>query len=291
MKPHRLVGLALLVATGCDSEIDTRIGAALRGTAERVIITETYVEAVCVGGQVVKVPVAELGLDLLGMADIEKQTAVAKQLAQQCEGFVREKAEAERTESTFAAVAKELDLTLGDEPLEEQRAAVCKALHARLPVRGPARAEAIASHTSEYGCEDPGEPELGPERYWQVETKGKGKQTAVYLRLAADPLTEEREQLTIRCRRKKAELYLETQQTVGKGPLVVALDGKKRRWLTRSSKSGSAVFLKDGKKGVRDLLGKKRLEVTYPGKGTEARTFDVEGIEAALKPYRRRCRL
>lgn len=282
--------LALTLA-GCDSDIDVRIGEALKGTAESVTLSDTHVIARCTSGDEAKVPLAQLELDIFGMADIEKQTAVAQSLQQQCEAAKKKKAQAERTESALEKAAASLAITVEGKDQAALRQEVCAALAKQLPRKGDERARKIAEHTRDFGCEDPGEPELGPERLWLVEEKGAGAKKALYLRLDSEvPEGEAPDQLTIKCGgKKKLDAYIATTTRLKKGPLSVAVDGKKARWRTTLSKSKKAVFLKDAKKAVKALLDKDQLVVTLPAKGAPKRVFPIDGIEAALAAHKKTC--
>lgn len=289
-----LGGAVLLLAlSACESDVDVRIAEALRGTADSVTLTDTHVIARCASGDEAKVPITALALDIFGMADIEKQTAVAQSLLEQCEAAKKQKAQAERKESALEKAAAALAIaTEGKEP-DALRAEVCAALAKQLPRKGDERALKIAEHTRDYGCEDPGEPELGPERLWLVEEKGEGKKKAVYLRLDSQADDgEARDQLTIKCGgKKKMDAYIATTKRLSKGALAVRVDGKKARWKTTLSKSKKAVFVKDAKKHVKALLGKDELVVTLPAKGKPKRVFPIDGIEAALGAHKKLCGL
>lgn len=286
-----LASSVLLALAACESDVDVRIGEALKGTADAVTLTDTHVVARCTGGDEAKVPITHLALDIFGMADIEKQTAVAKSLQQQCEAAKNKKAQAERKESALEKAAAALSIPVEGKAQDALKAEVCAALAKQLPKKGDERAQRIAEHTRDYGCADPGEPELGPERLWLVEEKGAGKKKAVYLRLdSATADGDAADQLTIKCGgKKKVDAYIATTTRLKKGPLQVRVDGKQTRWRTTLSKSKKAVFLKDAKKGVKALLGKKELVVTLPAKGKPKRVFPIEGIEAALAAHQKLC--
>lgn len=279
----------------CDSDLDVRLAAALQGSADSVTITDTHVVAACKGGGEGKVLVDELALDVFGMADIEKQTAVAQRLQQQCDSLVQKRTQEAQAKSALHEAAKKLGVATDGKDEVALRDEICVALTKQLPQRGEQRAEKAAQHTRDFGCPDPGEPELGPGRLWQVEDKGKGKKRTVFLRLdsaAADGSDDEgrSDQLTIKCAgRERVDAYIATTTKLNKAPLVVQVDGKKGRFKTRLSKSKKAVFLKDAKKGVKTLLGKDELVVTLPAKGKPRRTFPIDGVEAALAPYAKLC--
>lgn len=290
--PWLLAGVAVTLAA-CESDIDARIAEALRGMADSVTITDTHVIAACKGGGEARVPATALALDIFGMADIEKQTAVAQSLQEQCDAILKERAQAERTKSALQSAAEALSVDANGKDEAALRAEVCAALAKKLPVRGEERAARIAEHTRDFGCADPGEPALGEERLWQVEEKGAGKRKSVYLRLDSNEQEgTASDQLTIKCGgKKKLDAYLATTTRLGKGPLVITLDGKKARWKTKLSKSKKAVFLKDAKKGVKGMLGKDELVITLPAKGKPKRVFAIDGIEAALEPHKKACGL
>lgn len=282
--------LAFLLSA-CDSDVHVRIGEALKGTAESVTLTDTHVVARCVGGEEAKVPLAELDLDFFGMADIEKQTAVAQSLQKQCDAARRKRAQEERTASALEKAAEALSIPVEGKEQSALKAEVCAALAKQLPRKGDERARKIAENTRDYGCEDPGEPELGPERLWVVEEKGEGAKKALYLRLDSSAESGAAEQLTIKCAGKKLDAYISTTTTLRKGPLSSTIDGKKAVFQTTLSKSKKAVFLKDAKKHIKALLGKKELVVRLPAKGTPKRVFPIEGLDAALAAHKGRCGL
>lgn len=282
-----------LVLTACESDVDVRIAEALKGTAESVSLTETHVVARCVGGDEAKVPRAQLDLDLFGMADIEKQTSVARALQQQCDAAQRKRAHEQRAASALGQAATALEISVEDKELDVLRAEVCAALAKQLPRRGEERARKIAEHTRDFGCEDPGEPELGPERLWLVEERGQGAKKAIFLRLESVAEGDGApDQLTIKCSGKqKVEAYVSTTTRLRKGPVAGTVDGKKARFQTTLSKSRKAIFLKDAKRHVKALLGKEELVIRLPAKGTPKRVFPVAGLDAALAAHKARCGL
>ncbi len=285
--------LALLLSLpACESDVDVRIAAALKGTADTVTIGDTHVVAACTGGAPVKVPVTALDLDIFGMADIEKQTAVAQSLQEQCDAQKQKRKQAERKESALEKAAKQLAITVDGKEQAALQAEVCAALAQQLPKKAEERAQRIAEHTRDFGCADPGPAELGPERLWTIEEKGKGKKRAVYLRLDSEGAAgEARDQLTVKCGANKLDAYIATTTRLKKGPLTVSVDGERARWQTKLSKSRKAVFLKNAKKDLKALLGKDELVITLPAKGKPKRVFPIDGIEAALESHKKRCGL
>jgi hypothetical protein len=284
-----IVGCVVATAAACDSDMDKRLLGAISSVADEVTIGEAEVVAKCKTGDLAKVPVAELGLDMFGMADIEKQEAVAKKLMATCEAIGKKKREAERVTKLFADVATERDLDISGKEIDEARKIVCDSLAKDLPLKGDKRTEMVTRHRVDYGCEDPGEPELGPERYWQVERE-KG---TVYLKISSEEKDgAASDRFTIRCKGgKKLDAYFATTSRLKKGKISVTADNKRGKWASNLSKSKKSIFLKKPAKDLKLLKGKKTMQVRYPARRKTVATFDIEGFTAAAKNLKGRCRL
>lgn len=283
------VSLLMLAGSGCGEEMIGTIATAVQNEAEGLKLTETDLEATCKTGQVVKVPIAELDLNLFGMAEFEKQEAAAKSIVDKCDAFKKEERKEDVHLNALKKVAEEKKLDIEGKEIDDARQVVCDHLATELPLKGARRGELIIRNTGSYGCEAPGEPELGPERYWQIDSE-KG---VVLLKLDS----EEREgsapdRFTIRCKRgKKLDAYFATTERLKKGTLNVRADKRRARWKGNLAKSKKAIFLKAAKKDLKLLKGKKSLKVRYPARKKVEATYDIEGIDAALKKLKGRCRV
>lgn len=274
---------------GCSEEAVGNIAQAVKNDAEGVKLTDTHLEARCKTGEVVKVPAEELELNMLGMIEFNKQEAAAKSIVDQCDAFKKQERKEDVQLSAFKKVAEEKKLDIEGKDLEAARKIVCDALAAELPLKGDRRTELATRNTTSYGCPDPGEPELGPERYWQISDE-KG---TVYLKLDSEEKEDSApDRLTIRCKNgRKLDAYFATTERLKKGRVTARIDKRKKRWRVNLAKSKKAIFLRRAKKDLKALKGKKTLKVRYPARKKVEATFDIEGIDAALKNLKGRCRV
>jgi hypothetical protein len=278
-----------LVASGCSEDAVKAIAEAVKNEADDVKLTDTALEAKCKTGETVKVAKEELEMNVLGMIEFEKQEKAAKSIADQCDAFKKQERKEDVQLSAFKKVAEEKKLDIEGKDVEAARKIICDALAAELPLKGDRRTELITRNTTSYGCEDPGEPELGPERYWVIE-EDKG---TVYLKLNSEEKEDSApDRFTIRCKRgKKLDAYFATTDRLKKGRITGKADKRRVRWSANLAKSKKAIFLKKPKKDLKALKGKKKLYIRYPAAKKVEATFDIDGVDAAFKKLKGRCRV
>jgi hypothetical protein len=291
--PVPLALLTLCLGSGCE-DLSPKLAAAITDVADSVTITETEVIAKCKDGNEAKVPVSQLELDFLGMADIEKQTAVAKALKDQCESFTREKKQAEAATNTLHEAAKQLKIDHEGKEDDALRTEICDVLKARLPKKDPERADAVTQNTRRFSCPDPGPPEVGPEKMWMMSEDGEGKAKTLYAKLhSTTDDGEGPERFVIKCKGKKLTAYLTSEKRMKKTKkLALRFDKGTGSYAATMAKDKKSIFFKRPTKDLKKMLAKKKMTVTYPVRSRKKyrATFEIDGMRAAIKPMRKACR-
>lgn len=286
--------LAGTLGPACKGSMEEKLREVLVQVVDEVSIGESEVVARCKNGEEVKVPTSELELNLFGMAEPERLGIVAKALSSSCEAQARGKVQEESDTKRFAEeCAKKKIKCEGD--VEAMRTALCAKLSSDLPLRGEKRDEYIASNARNWGCPDPGPPQIGATGWWEVEEEGKGKKASITLKLASEEAKDgSSSRLTVRCEGGKPSLYIAGDTKLAKTKKVDAkVDGKKQSWKAAMSTDKTAVFVKDIKPAVAAMSKGKTLLVTFKDarKKTVQRTFDIQGFAAASKGLRKACKL
>jgi hypothetical protein len=288
------IALALFALSGCKGDLEKKLAGSLSSSVDALTIGETDIVVTCRGsGEELRIPTAELEMNAIGLADIQKLTAVAQKIKNSCEGVARSKRDAETTRRNLEGRAKDLKLSIDGKSNEELQAAICEAAKAKLPVRGDKRTRMIIENNQTYGCPDPGEPVLPKWGFWEIDDDGEGKDARVSLKLDSDDEGGDRvDRFALRCASGKRDAYVASTEKFSSAPIKIVVDGKAVPVKAKVSADKKALLFPDVKKLVPALKGKAKMELTYKTttKKTITRNFAIQGFDAALKKMPKKCR-
>lgn len=283
------------VATGCKGDLEEKLAGALSSTVEVLTIGETNIDVTCRGsGEKLTIPTAELEMNALGLADIDKLTAVAQRIKNGCEDVARTRREAETTRRNLEDRAKEFKIPVDGKSNEDLQLAICQNLMKKLPLRGDKRTRMVIEHNQVYGCPDPGQPELPKWGFWEIDVEGSGKDQKVSLKLDSDDEGGERvDRFAVRCNGGNLDAYIASTEKFSSAPVKLLIDGKAHPVKPKvASDKKALLFSKDLKKLLPALMGKERMELTYKtvDKKTITRRYAITGYDAASKKLPKKCK-
>jgi len=284
-----------LIATGCKGDLEQKLAGALSSTVEALTIGETNIEVTCKGsGEKLSIPTVELEMNALGLADIDKLTAVAQRIKNGCEDVARTRREAETTRRNLEDRAKEFKIPVDGKSNDELQTAICQNLTKKLPLRGDKRTRMVLEHNQVYGCPDPGQPVLPKWGFWEIDVEGSGKSQKVSLKLDSDDEGGERvDRFAVRCNGGNLDAYIASTEKFSPAPVKLLIDGKPFPVKPKVAADKKALlFSKDLKKLLPALAGKERMELTYKtvDKKTITRRYAVTGFDAAAKRLPKKCK-
>jgi hypothetical protein len=286
-----LVALAL---TSCKGDLEQKLAGTLSSSVDSLTIGETEIIVKCRGsGEEIRLPTTDLEMNALGLADLDKLTAVAQKIKNSCEGVARSKRDAENTRRNLEGRAKDLKIAVDGKSNEELQTAICDAAKLKLPVRGDKRTRMILENNQTYGCPDPGEPVLPKWGYWEIDKDGAGKELRVSLKIDSDDEGGERvDRFAVRCVNGKADAYIASTEQFSSAPIKLTVDGKPIAVKPKVAADKKALLFSDVKKLAPALSGKEKLELTYKttSKKTITRQFSIQGFDAAMKQFPKKCR-
>jgi hypothetical protein len=275
-----------MLAVGCSGDTQKQLQAPLEGIAK--ITLGDQVEAVCAGGDTMTVPNDEIGLNVIGMGDVESMTKVAKKIQTFCDTKEKERRVASSQLKHLDELIDGRKLKIDGDDVDAKRETVCAELALTLPVDADERTSAVNLNRNTYGCEDPGKPEDQPQKGWSISHDPSKRWATAKLEL-----DDGKSELTFRCKQKDLKVYVKTGERMRKGKVTAKLDRKKAKWKVKTSPDKKYIFLPSPKTRARELAKTEKLTLTYKNarKKTRRKTFPTDGFDTALGVLKRYCKI